>query len=514
MMLIDKNLKILLKEYKDIRILHIDDMPIFLESTKAAMQEYFDVYDICNDSLESLNKVITSMDTDNPYDIVVIDLSMPKMMGNEVVFEIVNHAIKKKKQIPGIIIYSGEHASGLATDFIDKIDELKEEALLKALCELRSELTKCSSIPILYMKKGTGRPGKTYVDPVEKLSKAIVTVAIINKMLPMADLKFILGKLPKVEECVDFECTYNHKLHEIVGMTYDFLREFAYRLRQLDIKNDKFRKRAVGRIEETAKYIYDDFYHLSPEELCKIEYNSNGKVLGRQLIHKFKGLLGTISTFTFKLIEKDYKKYVRPYNNNHEKELNDLLKEEHHKAEKLYKLFEHYALISKKLPQEDFLYSPEYSLREFSDLKYTQNEEIYIRANRDILQDVVHQFVSNAYDEIKRSGCLSNYCIELSVNRINKDELQDLGKCVIAPNFGGNLIKISVNDTGSGIEENEILKCFELGVSSKEGGKGLHGFGLHYVLEKSRCCGWGIYVKSSTKKPSGSTFSLIVPSGN
>ena len=71
------------------------------------------------------------LNTDNPYDIVVVDLSMPKMMGNEVVFEIVNHAIKKKKQIPGIIVYSGEHVSGLATGFIYKIDELKEEVLLK-----------------------------------------------------------------------------------------------------------------------------------------------------------------------------------------------------------------------------------------------------------------------------------------------------------------------------------------------------------------------------------------------
>ena len=80
----NKNLKILLNEYKYLRILHIYDMPIFLESTKAAMQEYFDVYDIYNDSVEGFNKVISSMDTDNPYDIVVVDLSMPKMMGMKI----------------------------------------------------------------------------------------------------------------------------------------------------------------------------------------------------------------------------------------------------------------------------------------------------------------------------------------------------------------------------------------------------------------------------------------------
>ena len=65
-----------------------------------------------------------------------------------------------------------------------------------------------------------------------------------------------------------------------------------------------------------------------------------------------------------------------------------------------------------------------------------------------------------------------------------------------------------------GIDKKEILKWFELGVSSKEGGKELYLFGLHYVLEKSRCYGWGIYVKSSVKELRDFIFCLIVPSGN
>ena len=47
--------------------------------------------------------------------------------------------------------------------------------------------------------------------------------------------------------------------------------EFPYRLGQLDIKNDEFEKRIVGKVEETAEHIHDDFYHNSPGELCKIE---------------------------------------------------------------------------------------------------------------------------------------------------------------------------------------------------------------------------------------------------
>ena len=110
-----------------LRVVIADDHPVVLKGLKEIISEHFDdvTIDISSRGYELLNKI-----SDNDYDIVLLDISLPDINGLEVLKEIK----KKKRKLPVLVLsmypegeYAARALNGGAQGYLTKVsapDEL------------------------------------------------------------------------------------------------------------------------------------------------------------------------------------------------------------------------------------------------------------------------------------------------------------------------------------------------------------------------------------------------------
>ncbi|HEX5036198.1 MAG TPA: ATP-binding protein [bacterium] len=108
------------------------------------------------------------------------------------------------------------------------------------------------------------------------------------------------------------------------------------------------------------------------------------------------------------------------------------------------------------------------------------------------LQQVLYNLVANARDAIQGNGFVT-----IRTERVSLPEAKD----DLPP---GEYMKLAVQDDGCGMAKSVLPKIFDAGFS----GKGSFGVGLYVIQEIVRSMEGHIRVRSSTRKPKGTIFSI------
>ena len=129
-----------------------------------------------------------------------------------------------------------------------------------------------------------------------------------------------------------------------------------------------------------------------------------------------------------------------------------------------------------------------------------QADELIINANEDQINQLIVNLCSNAGDFIKDNvGMLT-----IKVEKINKkNQLDSFPGIQLA-----NHMKLSISDTGSGINPEKIDRIFDPFYTTKEIGKG-SGLGLSIVHNIVKNHNGHIFVESTLGE--GTTFSIFIP---
>src|SRR5262249_61046690 len=122
------------------------------------------------------------------------------------------------------------------------------------------------------------------------------------------------------------------------------------------------------------------------------------------------------------------------------------------------------------------------------------------RADVGQTEQVVMNLVINARDAMPRGGRLAV--------RIDDIHLDEAGALAIAEGNPGHYARLSVADTGTGIDEQTRAKLFEPFFTTKEQGKGT-GLGLSIVYGIVKQSGGQITVTSAPGE--GATFVIYLP---
>lgn len=116
-------------------------------------------------------------------------------------------------------------------------------------------------------------------------------------------------------------------------------------------------------------------------------------------------------------------------------------------------------------------------------IEFNMNEKIIITADPALLRQALINIIVNAYQAMPDGGCLGIYC-----------------------GSDGNFLRLSIRDTGSGIEEEIIDRIFDPFFSTKDRGTGL---GLSITQSIISAHGGRIDVKST--KGEGTEFAIYLP---
>ena len=158
--------------------------------------------------------------------------------------------------------------------------------------------------------------------------------------------------------------------------------------------------------------------------------------------------------------------------------------------------------------------SPQFSAGNISvDMKL--DEDIYhIVMDEGMLQQVMLNLFLNAKDAMERGGTITVETSETSMSvydmhiKKRKGDLPDNDYKEIRSKAERKYVKISVADTGKGIDRENLDKIFDPFFTSKEAGKGT-GLGLTVSLGIIQAYGGDIKVNSEPQK--GTTFEVLIP---
>jgi len=158
--------------------------------------------------------------------------------------------------------------------------------------------------------------------------------------------------------------------------------------------------------------------------------------------------------------------------------------------------------------------SPQFSAGNISvDMKL--DEDIYhVVMDEGMLQQVLLNLFLNAKDAMETGGTITVETSETSMSvydihiKKRKDDLPDNDYKDIRSKAERKYVKISVADTGKGIDRETLDKIFDPFFTSKEAGKGT-GLGLTVSLGIIQAYGGDIRVKSEVGE--GTTFEVLIP---
>ena len=89
------------------------------------------------------------------------------------------------------------------------------------------------------------------------------------------------------------------------------------------------------------------------------------------------------------------------------------------------------------------------------------------------------------------------------------------GTVSISAQYRGDYVKISVKDSGVGMNEDEILKIFRIDVPhSKKGTNNETGTGLGLIISKELVEGMGGEISVASEPGKGSEFSFTLPAAD
>jgi PAS domain S-box-containing protein len=128
------------------------------------------------------------------------------------------------------------------------------------------------------------------------------------------------------------------------------------------------------------------------------------------------------------------------------------------------------------------------------------SQPILVIADSGQIEQVVMNLVINARDAMPEGGRLTV--------RVDGIDLDGTGAVALVEGNAGHYARLSVSDTGSGMDEQTRAKLFEPFFTTKEQGKGT-GLGLSIVYGIVRQSGGYINVVSEPRR--GSTFSIYLP---
>jgi CheY-like chemotaxis protein len=120
-----------------------------------------------------------------------------------------------------------------------------------------------------------------------------------------------------------------------------------------------------------------------------------------------------------------------------------------------------------------------------------------VRADRGQLEQILMNLVVNARDAMPRGGVL---CISTDEDRVHAGESLDLEP--------GRYVRVSVTDTGVGIDARALPRIFEPFFTTKSEGRGT-GLGLSTAYGIARQSGGNLSVHSAPER--GATFDLHLP---
>lgn len=134
------------------------------------------------------------------------------------------------------------------------------------------------------------------------------------------------------------------------------------------------------------------------------------------------------------------------------------------------------------------------------------SERNFISADKNQIEQVIMNLALNAKDAMIKGGKLSISINKLKVNGNNKDDFYSLYRPSGSGEISdGNYIKLTIEDTGSGIDENILGKVFEPFFTTKDNLKGT-GLGLSTVFEIIKQTGGHLFVRSNSQ---GTTFIIL-----
>jgi len=291
----------------------------------------------------------------------------------------------------------------------------------------------------------------------------------------------------------------------------------------------------VGSIRDITKQKEDEKKLIEMEK--QIAHSQKMEALGRfssEISHDFNNILASIKGNTQLSLENigNLKKYLKDSNESILKEnlneIEDNLKDNIQIIKKGLELTDRIKLFSQKKHSKSSLIEVNEAINSIKTIfNYSKGKEvkfeyklmkekIYIKMNKIQFDQVLMNLLVNAYDAIKQKGIITiktDICSKNIEGKYNKN-IEDQYK-KNTENEGENkekgykreYIKITIKDTGCGIDKNDLPKIFEPFFTTKEEeGTGL-GLSIVYSIIKQN----DGYIEVDSKIHVGTSFYIYLP---
>lgn len=514
---------------EDIHVLVIDDEPALTRSVQSYLEDFDYIVDTANTGEEGIEEF-----SKNGYDVVITDLMMPGISGNEVLTYVKEHA----PDTPTIVASGAGRVSDALTairngawDYLTKpiedldilritLERVLEKARLKRenvqyqhhLEELVDQKTKKLSQTIAELHKSKENLN-SILSGVGDLVIVTDEEGVITKVNPA--VLFALGlDLSEVEnKSLDSVFAIDADLYEKMRNTVAH-EMFIIKETQIVAQHSKREYIVVG----TVTGLYDEYDKIKEGMVITLTDITQSKILERQLQHSQKmesigrlasgishdfrnvlsGIIGISELVLLKIDDVELKDLIHAMltaADSSSNLINKLLS--FSRQEEV--VFNTIDIVSLLRDTDTIL---RHSLPSSISISIDSiNETLFVYGNSAEIQNSLINLAINAKDAMHDHGDLD---IKVRVEMVNAMKSRSIRPII----DHGEYVTIAVTDTGTGIDSANLKSIFEPFFTTKEEGKGT-GLGLATVYGMVDSHNGGIEVNSISGQ--GTTFKLYLP---